>query len=209
MSRAPQKEEITIDGPAGSLEALLENPDNVAGDRIAIICHPHPQHQGTMLNKVVHMLARAMNDMGIPALRFNFRGVGGSQGTYADGIGEVDDVQAVARYARERWPGAAIWLAGFSFGAVVAIRSAPHIHPERLISVAPAVNILGKDLTDRIDVPWLIVQGALDEIVPADEVFAWVETLEPRPELAVMEGAGHFFHGNLTALRQTLIERLS
>jgi alpha/beta superfamily hydrolase len=209
MPQAPAREEIIIAGPDGSLEALLETPADATDRRIAILCHPHPQHQGTMLNKVVHMLARAMNDLGIPALRFNFRGVGSSQGVYAGGIGEVQDVGAVAEYVRHRWPDASIWLGGFSFGAVVAVRAAKQINPERLISIAPAVNILGRDLAAGIDSPWLIIQGALDEIVPAAAVAEWVDSLEPRPELVVLPAAGHFFHGQLTVLRETLIERLS
>lgn len=208
MAKAPVRETLTIAGPAGGLEAMLETPVGFDGARVAVLCHPHPQHQGTMLNKVVHTLARAMNDLGIAALRFNFRGTGVSQGVYADGEGEVDDVIAVVNYVRQRWPDASVWLAGFSFGAVVSARAAGKIGAARLISIAPAVNILGKHLAELPAMPWLIVQGDADEVVPVAEVIDWVATLEPSPELAVMPGVDHFFHGQLVELRELLVNRL-
>ena len=113
-----------IAGPAGQIEALLEAPRNSPATRVGVICHPHPLHEGTMMNKVVHTTARALNDLGIPALRFNFRGVGASEGQYADGVGETDDALEVVRWAAGRYPGAKLWLAGFSFGALVSYRVA-------------------------------------------------------------------------------------
>ena len=208
MAKAPVKQSLIIAGPAGKLEALLESPEVADGSRIAILCHPHPQHQGTMLNKVVHTLARAMNDLGVPALRFNFRGVGTSEGTYADGNGEIDDLLAVAEYARQRWPGLAVWLAGFSFGAVVAARAAVQIGPDHLVSIAPAVNIFGRELRETPSMPWLIIQGDADDIVPVTEVVSWVEMLDPQPELIVLPATGHFFHGHLVDLRTTLVNKL-
>jgi len=209
MPKAPAKEELLLQGPAGQLEALLETPHTSAAvNRVAVICHPHPLHEGTMLNKVVHTVARAMNDLGIPALRFNFRGVGQSEGRHANGDGEVDDVLAIVAWARARWPDADVWLAGFSFGAVVAARAAAAAQPARLISIAPAVNILGAKLATRPAMPWLIVQGGDDEIVPADAVHAFVEANQPGPELVMLDGVGHFFHGHLVALRKLLVERL-
>lgn len=208
------KEELTIGGPAGRLQALLELPEpaseireNAKVDRVAIICHPHPQYEGTMFNKVVHTLARAHNQLGMPALRFNFRGVGDSEGGYAGGDGEGDDLLAVADYAKQRWPGVAIWLAGFSFGAVVSARKAVATGASRLTSVAPAVNILSDKLTDRPTMPWLIVHGAEDDIVPVQAVRDWVAANQPGPELVVMPGTGHFFHGELLTLRKLLLER--
>jgi alpha/beta superfamily hydrolase len=208
MAQAPVKQTFDIDGPEGVLEALLETPE--AGDikHIAILCHPHPQFQGTMLNKVVHTLARAMNDLGLAALRFNFRGVGKSEGVYGHGEGEMRDLIAVADYARLRWPGVTIWLAGFSFGAVVAARAATSIRPERLICIAPAVNVLGRELRSTPTMPWLIVQGDADEVVPVTEVSSWVESLDIQPELIIMPGVGHFFHGHLVDLRALLIKQL-
>jgi hypothetical protein len=208
MPRAPSKEFLTIHGPVGNLEGLLEVPEGFTGNRVAVLCHPHPQYQGTMLNKVVHTLARAMTDMGIAALRFNFRGAGASEGTYAGGSGEVDDVEAVAACVAKRWPDADLWLAGFSFGAIVAARAALKLAPKQLISIAPAVNLPGSDLVARPAMPWLIVQGDADELVPVAAVRAWVASLSPSPELVVLPGVDHFFHGELVALRRTLLRRL-
>ncbi len=209
MAKAPRKQPLTIHGPAGGLEALLETPEGVTGERVAVLCHPHPQHQGTMLNKVVHTLARAMNDLGLSALRFNFRGVGASEGDYAEGEGEVDDVTAVAEYARRRWPGCRIWLAGFSFGGVVSARAAERVRPEQLLSIAPAVNILGRELREIPGMPWLVIQGGADEIVAPAEVRDWAATLQPQPKLIVLPEAGHFFHGHLVDLRSILVKQLS
>jgi len=192
-----------LEWPGGS--DATRDDDRV--DRIAIICHPHPQYQGTMFNKVVHTLARVHNQLGMPALRFNFRGVGDSDGSYAGGEGEGNDLLAVARYAQSRWPGAVIWLAGFSFGAVVTARKAAEIGAGRLTSIAPAVNILSDKLTVRPTMPWLIVHGAADDVVPLDAVRDWVAANQPGPELIVLPDAGHFFHGELVTLRKLLLER--
>jgi alpha/beta superfamily hydrolase len=206
---APTKEAFSIPGPAGMLEALLESPDRPEFTRVAVICHPHPLHQGSMLNKVVHTVSRAMLDLGVPALRFNFRGVGASDGQYAEGIGETDDTLAVCEWMRSRHKGAGLLLAGFSFGAMVACRAALVARPAYLITVAPPVARTRKLLEgQRPEVPWLIVQGEADGVVPSQEVAAWVEELGAGPELVVLPGVDHFFHGNLTLLRQTLVARL-
>src|SRR5690606_7610240 len=134
-----------------------------------VVCHPHSLSGGTLDNKVVYTVARAFHDLGVPTIRFNFRGVGNSGGTFADGIGETDDVLAVIGAGRQRWPGAALWLAGFSFGGAVAIRVAAQTNPERLVTVAPAirrVSLEGVSLPSR---SWLIVQGDADDVVnPVD-----------------------------------------
>jgi len=208
MAKAPTKESLTINGPVGQLEALLEQPEAFDGRRVAVLCHPHPQHQGTMLNKVVHTLARAMTDLGILAVRFNFRGVGASDGEYGDGLGELDDLEYVAAWARQRWPKAELWLAGFSFGAVVSARAAAQLAPARLVSIAPAVSILGRELAVVPAMPWLIVQGDADDVVACSDVIEWAETLDPRPELIVLSGADHFFHGHLVPLRELLVAHL-
>src|SRR5882757_6554435 len=109
-----QQESLTIVGPAGALEALVESPLEANGEEAAVVCHPHPLYGGTMTNKVVYTLARACNQLGMPTVRFNFRGVGGSSGTHADGVGETEDVLAVMEWTRHRWPGCKVLLAGFS-----------------------------------------------------------------------------------------------
>jgi hypothetical protein len=206
---APTKEALSLSGPAGVIEALLEIPDRRGFDRVAVICHPHPLHQGSMLNKVVHTVSRAMLDLGLPALRFNFRGVGASDGHYAEGVGEAEDVVAVSAWLRGRYPGAGLVLAGFSFGAMVACRAALTLRPEQLIAIAPPVARTRRLLEGRQpDVPWLIIQGDADGVVPSHEVVAWAESLDPPPELEILSGVDHFFHGNLTRLRKIVVGRL-
>ena len=208
-ARAPEKEALTIVGPTGRIEALLEVPGNSPGTTVGVVCHPHPLHQGTMMNKVVHTIARALNDLGMPAVRFNFRGVGASDGKYSDGVGETDDVLAVVRWATEAYPAAKLWLAGFSFGALVSYRAALETDTDQLISIAPPVDRF-KDLASEQPIcPWLIVQGDADDVVSCDEVVAWVNELQPGPELIVFPGAGHFFHGQLIQLRAALVDSLS
>lgn len=207
---ASPRDALTLLGPAGRLEALLDEPDGGKPAAVAVICHPHPLHQGTMLNKVVHTLARAMNDLGLPSVRFNFRGVGASEGAYADGIGETADLVAVAEWARGRYPGADLWLAGFSFGAAVAIRSALALAPRRLITVAPPVTRMADLISGaRPSCPWLVLQGEADSVVACEDVQAWSAALEPPPDLVVLPEVDHFFHGRLTLLRSTLVERLA
>lgn len=161
-----------------------------------------------MLNKVVHTLARAMNDLGIPSLRFNFRGIGQSEGGYSDGIGETDDLRAAADWALQRFDGADLWLGGFSFGALIALRAAATLEPAQLITVAPAVAKIRDLELPQTGVPWLIVQGDADEVVSCEDVLDWVNSLAPGPEVIVMPGVGHFFHGHLVQLREVLVSRL-
>jgi alpha/beta superfamily hydrolase len=199
------RDALSLCGPAGRIEALLDMPAGALLPAVAVICHPHPQHQGTQLNKVVHTISRAMNELGAPAIRFNFRGVGASEGAYADGLGETDDLIAVAGWARKRFPQAELWLAGFSFGAAVAIRAAGELAPARLISVAPPVVRMADLLGGvRPACPWLIVQGMADEVVAAADVQLWVQTRHPSAEMVLLPEVGHFFHGRLTLLRETL-----
>jgi alpha/beta superfamily hydrolase len=199
------RDALSLRGPAGRIEGLLDMPAGVAVPAVAVICHPHPQHQGTQLNKVVHTISRSMNELGVPALRFNFRGVGASEGAYADGLGETEDVIAVAEWAQNRFPQAELWLAGFSFGAAVAIRAAEYLKPARLISVAPPVARMADLLSGvRPECPWLIVQGTADEVVAAEDVQNWAQARHPAARLVLLPGVGHFFHGRLTLLRETL-----
>jgi hypothetical protein len=181
---------------------------------VAVVCHPHPLHGGTLQNKVVHTLARAMQEAGAATVRFNFRGVGRSAGAYADGIGEADDALAVAAWARARWNCDALWLGGFSFGAAVALRAAATARPVRLVTVAPPVGRLITQQIERPACPWLIVQGDADELVDCASVQRWARDYAPdAPELLVLEGAEHFFHGRLVELRsgvlRFLLERAS
>ena len=210
MARGPSlREAITIPGPVGQLEALLEEPKELREQKVAVLCHPHPQYQGTMLNKVVHTLARSMTDLGVPAVRFNFRGVGASEGEYGDGIGETDDTLSVINWAIDRYSGAELCLVGFSFGAMVACRAALIAHPFQLVTVAPAVSRMqGLLQNSQPDCPWLVVQGEADEVVACSDVIEWFNSLAPGPELIVLPDVGHCFHGCLTLLRETVVSHL-
>lgn len=202
----PRPERIAIPGPAGDLQAVIEVPEGAALDRCGVVCHPHPLHGGTLDNKVVHAIARAFNELGVATVRFNFRGVCKSAGAFANGIGETEDALAVIEYARKRWPNAALWLGGFSFGGAVAVRAAEVTQTSLLVTVSPAVTRF--DLTNvKVPAcPWLVVQGDPDDVVEAHAVLAWAAQLQPPPTVKVLPGAGHFFHGRLHELRETILE---
>lgn len=195
-----------IEGPAGPLETVIEAPANFTGGAVAVICHPHPLFGGTLTNKVVHTLARACQDLGAETLRFNFRGVGASAGIHDNGIGEVEDALAVVGVARERNPRAALWLAGFSFGGMVAFLAAQRCAPQWLVTVAPALRrFAAAETRSAPPCPWLIVQGDADELVPVEETAAWAATMTPRPTLRVLPGCEHFFHGRCGELRDLVL----
>lgn len=196
---------VTLAGPAGAIEAVIESPAQ-APTALMVVCHPHPQHGGTMNNKVVTTLARSGQSLGAATIRFNYRGVGASEGSYDEGRGEVDDALAVIADGMQRFPGLPLWLAGFSFGGVVALRASTRTGsaPQRLVTIAPA---LGRTFADPADIPqpscpWLIVQGDADEVIDGALVIDWAARIQPAPRLAVLEGCGHFFHGRLNDLQQ-------
>jgi uncharacterized protein len=196
-------------GPAGALEVVLEEPASKAPTRFAVVCHPHPQFGGTLDNKVVHTLARTLQELGMPTLRFNFRGVGQSAGSFGDGIGETDDALAVVDWGRARWPGAALWLAGFSFGGFVALRASLVRGCERLITVAPPVQRFNFKELRVPRCPWLVIQGDADEIVDHRAVMEWTLSLEPAPDVRILSGVDHFFHGRLHELKDVVRSAVS
>lgn len=213
-SPLPRVEPMVIAGPAGALEAVVEDPAPGSTPRaFMVVCHPHPLHGGTMGNKVVTTLARTAHAQGIPSLRFNFRGVGASEGVFDEGRGEIQDALAAVAFGRQRWPDAALWLAGFSFGGVVALRASTTRGVgavEKLVTVAPA---LGKNFGSVRDIsipscPWMVVQGDADEVIDGALVIDWAEQLEPAPRLEVLPGVGHFFHGHLPALQAVVADFL-
>jgi alpha/beta superfamily hydrolase len=202
MNRLPQPQKISIRGPAGDLEAILESPGDEAIVGVAVVCHPHPQHGGTMHNKVAHTLARSFVRSNFAVLRFNFRGTEGSDGVYDNGVGELDDALAAMAWMRQQQAEGPLWLAGFSFGAAIAVRAAVAQDVDGLIAVAPAIYRFAGNLDAQPDCPWLIIQGDEDELVEIEETVEWVDSLEPGPELLVVPGAEHFFHGRLHDLRE-------
>lgn len=204
MPGMPKSQQLELHGPAGKLEALLEAPSGTDPIGCAVICHPHPLHGGTMQNKVVHTLARGFVRQGFVVLRFNFRGVNESDGEFDEGRGELEDTFAAMDYLTNEMPDQALWLAGFSFGAAVAVHAAAERSTAGLISIAPAVSRFAKSLPTQPNGPWLILQGDQDELVDVEETIAWVNELEPGPELQILEGAEHFFHGKLLLLRDAV-----
>jgi len=200
-------ERLSIEGPAGALEAVVEDP-GVAGTSFAVVCHPHPLYGGTMDNKVVTTVARALQDTGIPTLRFNFRGVGASAGVFDRGSGETEDADTVASWGAARWPGRTLVIAGFSFGAFVALRLAQRRPPRQLITIAPAIQRFDEAGMAVPRCPWLVVQGDADDVVDPAAVIAWVDGLDPKPRLVVLPGVGHFFHRRLHELRDIVIDAI-
>ena len=156
-----------------------------------------------MTNKIIHTLARTFNECGVPTVRFNYRGVGESEGSYGEGIGETDDALAVIEWAKDRWNNAPLWLAGVSFGGGVALRAAQRVPVERMIMVAPAVA-REAPLENLPACPWLIVQGDADDVVPAEIVTGWVKQMPSPPQYIVLPGVGHYFHGRLGELREVV-----
>ena len=204
VQRPARTREVVIDGPVGGLEGIVEEPGHPGGGAVCVACHPHPLYHGTMNNKVVHTLARTAVSLGAPAVRFNFRGVGASEGAWDEGRGEVEDALAVVSWARSAWPGADLWLGGFSFGAFVALSAEAHCRPSRLITIAPPIHRFPTDTIPEPACPWLVVQGQDDELVDAAAVSDWVAGHDPMPAFRLIEGVDHFFHGALTRLRAEL-----
>jgi len=196
----PTVEKLHIPGPVGVLEAVVEEPVGFDGKHAAILCHPHPLHAGTMNNKVVSTVARALRVQGHATVRFNFRGVGASSGEFDGGFGETHDALAVFDWAVTRWPGATIAAAGFSFGAFVAFSAASQRPVERLITVAPPIERFDFASGPLPVCRWLVIQGDNDELVDAVGVVHWAQQCVPSPHMALLAGAGHYFHGRLNDL---------
>jgi uncharacterized protein len=208
-----KESKITIVGPVGSLESAFSRGDADAAvsalNAVAIICHPHPQHGGTMDNKVVTTLMRTYRDLGVHVLRFNFRGVGKSEGVFDNAVGELDDLLAVIAWAKINLPESHVLLAGFSFGSSIVARAsyavAGLLH---LTLVAPPVERYEYDRNGVFNAPVCVVQGDKDERVIAQGVYDWVAQLQSPAELIRYPDASHFFHGYLSALKTDLTDTL-
>lgn len=204
-----EEAETLLQGPAGHLDAILTPCATDLGKCAAVICHPHPQMQGTMHNKVVTTLAKTCSALGMPVVRFNYRGVGQSDGEYADGVGEVADTLAVLDWLKTQFPDRAIWLAGFSFGGAVAYKAALQYPVAQLITVSPSVIHFNLAQDPEPNVPWLVVQGESDEVIPPKAVYTWLEKLVQPPTLIRMPDCSHFFHRQLVLLKQRLLDELA
>lgn len=187
---------------AGNLEGIAHLPDSARA--IAVVAHPLPTMGGTMENKVVTTLAKAFAELGFVALRFNFRGVGASDGEFDEGNGEVEDVLAVVRHARQEYGHLPLVLSGFSFGGYVQARAAQYLHPHKLVLVAPAV---GRFAMPPVPHDTLLLHGELDEVVPLADVLQWARPLQL--PVVVLPGAEHFFHGRLNQIRQIVLHEFS
>jgi alpha/beta superfamily hydrolase len=197
-----QAASFTLSGPSGKLETLSDVAEPATARRgVAIVCHPHPLQGGTMHNKVVTMVERALRESGLDTLRFNFRGTGDSEGSFDDGNGEGDDLAAVVGWVRRVRPSDAVWLAGFSFGSYVTIRNAVRLRADALISIAPPAGRWPFETIELPTSPWLVVQGEEDEVVDPQAVFDWIDGMKHPPELIRMPETSHFFHRRLMDLR--------
>ena len=206
----PQLQSVEIPTPHGFLEGLLRMPDSLpaagAAPRMAaVICHPHPLYGGTMHTKAVFRIAQALVDLGFPTLRFNFRGVGRSTGSYDEGRGEADDVRAALDELAQRYPGVPLCLAGFSFGSWVGLPiGCEDTRVTQLVGVGVPVRLLRVDTLTNCAKPKLIVQGERDQYGPIDELRQWFARLAEPKALAVIPGADHFFTEQQQELRAAI-----
>ena len=204
---------VSVAGPAGAIECAIDEPDKPSAGAprgVAVLCHPHPQHGGTMDNKVVQTLARAFLQLGYRVVRFNFRGVGASAGVWDEGQGEIEDALAVIADQRAAAPGLPLALGGFSFGGYVAAQAAARLAAdalspapvERLVLVGPATSRF--EMPARVAADTLVIHGEADDVVPLAATLDWA-----RPQVLpviVLPGVGHFFHGQLTLLKNQVIQ---
>ena len=197
---------LMLPGPAGQLEVAVDLPEGETAPLplTVIVCHPLSTEGGSLNNKVVTMAARSLRELGASSVRFNFRSVGKSEGSFDHGEGEQQDLLAVVAWVREQRPDHDLWLAGFSFGAYVSLRAAHAVQPEGLISIAPPAGRWDFRGIVPVPCPWLLIQGENDEIVDPQAVYDWVATLKRKPELVRMPDTSHFFHRKLIDLRGAL-----
>lgn len=202
-------------GPAGPLEATLDGPDRQPMRAAVAFAHPHPQHGGTMHTKVVYQGAKGLVRIGCAVLRFNFRGVGRSAGTFGRGEGEMKDFQAAVDYLAARFPGDRLWTAGFSFGSWVALETgAQDDRVSALIGIAPPVvtSVSGQNYTFEHSLvstkPKFFIQGEADEMCPLEGMWAFYAKLPEPKELVVIDGADHLFDGKTQEVGEALEDLL-
>jgi alpha/beta superfamily hydrolase len=204
---------VEIAAPHGRLEGLLRRPDEaeaLAAPMAALICHPHPEGGGTMHNKVVFRIAQALGDLGMPTLRFNYRGVGHSTGQYDYGRGEGDDIRTALDYLAGHFPAAQLCLAGFSFGAWVGLPvgcADPRV--AQLLGVGVPVRLLAQGALADCRTPKLIIQGARDEYGPLDALRPWVAALPEPKALVIIPEADHFFMAQQQELHDVIVGHLA
>jgi alpha/beta superfamily hydrolase len=202
-----QLQAMDIPAAHGLLEGLLRLPDDVESARMAaLVCHPHPQFGGTMHNKVVFRVAQALGELGMPVLRFNFRGVGRSTGQFDEGRGEADDVRAALDALSRRFPDLPLCLAGFSFGAWVSLPvGCADERVRQIVGVGVPVALLAADVLAGCGKPKLVVQGELDQYGPLPKLREWFARLPEPKALTVVPGADHFFTEQQGELRDAVL----
>ena len=198
---------MTIPGPAGKLEALLEEPDHRAVEFAALVCHPHPLYGGTMHNKVVHRLARGLRRAGAVVLRFNFRGVGRSEGEHGNLAGEIEDARAGLKLLRERYPELPFALVGFSFGSRVITRLGCSLEGARFLMAAGFPTRMGDaDYLRSCAIPKIFIQSTHDEFGPRVELEPLFERIADPKKLVWVEAVDHFFAGALDELEERVYD---
>jgi len=195
---------LTLEGLAGSIEAMLMVPKDARPDVLMFLGHPHSLQGGSMSNKVVTTLARSARDNGIPSLRFNFRGVGESQGSFDNGVGESEDLIQLVNQIHADFPDCTFLFAGFSFGSYVTYRAAAQCPHRLLLSIAPPVERYDYQALTPSPSPWEIIMGDADEVASFKAAEQFAANHKPPIPLHCFNDTGHFFHGQLVALRQTL-----
>jgi uncharacterized protein len=204
-------EKSFIPGAAGAIELATHIASQSEPRAIAVIAHPHPLFGGTMDNKVVTTLARAMFDCGAATYRFNFRGIGKSEGVHDDGRGETDDLLSVIAHTRLAYPQLPLWLAGFSFGGAVTLAASERIETNEMILVAPAFTRMShwQNVVNggRPPANTLLIHGEKDETVPLIDSFNWARTRDIA--VTVVPEAAHFFHLRLHIIKRLVLQHLT
>ena len=202
----PRKiESLFVKGPVGRLEALLEEPEDRDPVEAALVCHPHPQHGGTMHNKVVYRVARGLRRAGCVVLRFNYRGVNLSEGVYDHGAGEVEDARAALSLLLSRYPALPVTLAGFSFGSRIALKLACELHyPRRVIAVGFPTVYADRGYLEGCRVPRVFIQSTNDEFGPMADLEPVVAGLPDPKRLIAVPAVDHFFAGALVELEDVV-----
>lgn len=198
---------LMLPGPAGRLEALLEEPEDREPCEAALVCHPHPAYGGTMHNKVVHRMARALRRSGSVVLRFNFRGVNLSEGAFDNGVGELEDARAALRWLLANYPRLPYAAAGFSFGASIALKLGCETGtPSRLIAAGlPTAYLPGVAFLGGCALPKYFIQSTHDEYGPRADLEGFVERMAPPRELHFVEARDHFFAGGLDQFENAVL----
>lgn len=208
-------EPLMLNGPQGSVEAIWHPVQDEHEDRAALLCHPHPLFDGTMHNKVVSTLAKTFAEFGVSSLRFNFRGVGKSEGEYANGEGETEDAYAMVNWLQEQQGIRKLYIAGFSFGSYVAaslanrlLESSSSMNLEHLVLIAPPVQKFDYDRIFPLSCNTTLVISGADEVVPTEQVYDFAKRYADSMNLIDMIEASHFFHGRLVELKARLAQQL-